>query len=84
MIALDPTGFVSGFGGVPEISTSEQTVVHMSDDPADIGTAGAPPVVAAPTRSMFQTRCIATRIIADVAFTMRGDGLVQVVEDVTW
>ena len=85
VIALDPTAFVAGFGAVPEITTSEQATVHMDDaTPLHIGTAGAPTVVAAPTRSLWQTRSIAIRLIADVAFTMRGDGLVQVVEDVSW
>ena len=84
VIAVDPTGFVSGFGAVPEISTSEQATVHMEDtSPAAYRHRGSAAVVAAPTRSLFQTRSIAIRLIADVAFTMRGDGLVQVVEDVT-
>ena len=85
VIALDPTGFVSGFGAVPEISTSEQAVVHMSDTTRRTS---APRVrrLSLPRRPGRCSRraAIAIRIIADVAFTMRGDGLVQVVEDVSW
>ena len=85
VIALDPTAFVSGFGGVPEISTSEQAIVHMDDRPGGHR-----------HRGCAACRCRAdqvdvpdalrspSRLIADVAFTMRGDGLVAVVEDVSW
>jgi hypothetical protein len=55
-----------------QIESSRETALVMQDTtPAQIGTAGTPNVVAAPTRSLWQSDCIATRCKLRVAYAMR-------------
>jgi hypothetical protein len=85
VIALDPAAFASAFGPEPEISSSTETLVHLEDTtPAQIGTAGSPNVVAAPTRSLFQTDAIAVRLILRCAWTWRVPGAVAWISGTTW
>jgi hypothetical protein len=85
VIALDPAAFASAFGPDPEISSSTETLVHLEDTtPAQIGTAGSPNVVAAPTRSLFQTDAIAVRLILRCAWTWRVPGAVSWIQNATW
>jgi hypothetical protein len=85
IIALDPAAFASAFGPEPEISSSTETLVHLEDTtPAQIGTAGSPNVVAAPTRSLFQTDAIAVRLILRCAWTWRVPGAVAWISSATW
>ena len=59
--------------GTPEIDVSKQAVLHFSDTPAQISTAGTPPTIAAPTQSTFQTDTIALRCISRITwFAMPG------------
>lgn len=84
VVALDPAAFVSGFDPLPVIDSSADTVVHMEDDtPAQIGSAGDPPVAAAPARSMFQTDTVAVRLIFEMAFAL-GAPTIASVERVRW
>lgn len=85
LIALDTGSFIAAFGPVPEITASVETTVHFEDTaPLQIGTAGAPPTVAAPTRSAFQTASIVVRVVLDCAWMMRESSRVAVVNAVTW
>jgi hypothetical protein len=52
--------------------------------PLAIGTAGSLNVVAAPTRSLWQTDTIALRMILRASWVMRASGHVQVINDVVW
>ena len=84
VVALDPAAFVSGFDPLPVIDSSADTVVHMEDDtPAQIGSAGDPPVAAAPARSMFQTDTVAVRLIFEMAFALAAPTIASV-ERVKW
>ena len=71
VIAVATNAFVSGFGSEPEFSVSDQATVHMDDSPAAIGTAGAPAVVAAPSRSLWQQGLIGIRMILPAAWGIR-------------
>jgi HK97 family phage major capsid protein/HK97 family phage prohead protease len=85
VILLDAADFVSLTGDDPRFELSDQATLHMEDTtPLQIGTAGAPPTVAAPTRSMFQTDSIALRMIMPMNWAMRRTGLVAWVTGVTW
>ena len=85
IIAVAPAAFVSGFGPVPKITISQNAVVHLEDtSPAQIGTTGSPNVVAAPTRSAFQTDSIVVRAILDAAWTLRASGAVAWISGATW
>jgi HK97 family phage prohead protease/HK97 family phage major capsid protein len=74
---IDTVDFVS-VADAPEFIVSEEATLHMEDTtPLNIGTAGTPPVVAAPVQSMFQTAQIAIRMTANVSWAMRRSGMVQ-------
>ena len=74
---IDAADFVS-VSGAPEFEVSETATLHMEDTtPLNIGTAGAPATVAAPTQSMFQTAQIAVRMVANVNWAMVRSGMVQ-------
>jgi HK97 family phage major capsid protein len=74
---VDAVDFVS-VADAPEFVVSEEATLHMEDTtPLNIGTAGTPPVVAAPVQSMFQTNQIAIRMTANISWAMRRAGMVQ-------
>jgi hypothetical protein len=57
IIGLDPAALVSAYGPEPEFQSSKETVIHYEDTtPLDIGTAGTPATVAAPSQSLFLRR----------------------------
>jgi hypothetical protein len=83
--AIELGGFASGLGDAPRIESSVEVALHYEDTaPTAIGTAGAPATVAAPVRSAFQSDLLVLRLILPVAWGQRSDGLVQVINDVTW
>lgn len=85
VILVDAADFFSATGDVPRFDVSDQATLHMEDTaPLAIGTAGTPPVVAAPTRSLWQTDTIGIRMILDVNWAMRRAGTVAWVDGVTW
>jgi hypothetical protein len=84
VIAIEPRAFASGFSDVPRVEFGREAMIHMDDAPAQISTAGSPNVVAAPTRSMYQTDAVAIRLVLRVAYGMRAPGLVQFITSATW
>jgi hypothetical protein len=62
--ALDPA---------PRISASIETVLVTDDTavPAQVGTAGAPPVVGAPARSLYQADLVALKLVLECSWGMR-------------
>lgn len=80
VLAIDVSDFASSVSDI-EIFASEESVIHMSDTPLPI-VSGAP-VTADPARSMFQTNCIALRMILEMSFVARA-GRVAVMEGVSW
>jgi hypothetical protein len=56
---------------VPALSASKETLLHMSDSPANIGVAGSPNVVAAPSQSMFQSDLMALKIRLAASWALR-------------
>ncbi len=82
LIAIDPRSLVHGFGPDAQIDSSAETLLHMSDAPLEI--VADDTTVADPTRSMWQTNGIATRIILDIAFAARRTGAVQYADSVQW
>jgi hypothetical protein len=65
--------------------SSTETVIHMEDtSPLAIGTAGAPATVAAPAKSMWQTDCVAFRLILETSWGVRSSGAVAWTSAVTW
>jgi hypothetical protein len=69
----------------PRFEVSDSTAVHMEDtSPAQLGVVGTPNVIAAPTRSLFQTDTRSIRVIMDLNFVLRTSGAVAWTENVTW
>lgn len=83
VVAVDPGGLVHGHSGIPEISFGENAVLHMDDNPTQIGTPGSPATVAAPTISAFQTATTALRMILSIAFGAR-PGAVAYADGCDW
>jgi hypothetical protein len=82
--AFAPTAVASGYQDAPTIETAKESVIHFEDtNPADIGTPGSPAVVAAPSKSAFQTDIIAVRVRANCAWAVASGGA-HVVANVNW
>jgi len=84
LIMLDAASFGSGEGDQPDISTTNEAMLHEETAPTALSAVGSPNTVAAPTRSMFQTQCIALRLIQDATWAMTRTGRVAYVDTVTW
>lgn len=85
VILIDAADFFSATGDEPRFDISDQTVLHMEDTtPLAIGTAGTPAVVAAPVQSMFQTDCMALRMILPMNWALRRSGILVERTAVTW
>lgn len=84
VIALDPAAFVSGFDAKPEIIVSNAGTVHMEGaTPAEI-VSGTGPTTANPVRELWQTDCLAARIILDASWAMRATGSVAYLTGADW
>jgi hypothetical protein len=82
VVAVESSSFVSGFDGIPEISTSKAALVHMEDTtPQDIVSGG---VAASPEKSYFQTDLVDLRVILRAAWGMRNQKHVAIVQGVSW
>jgi hypothetical protein len=85
IVCVDAGDFVSAEGDSPRYDTSDGGVLAEDDSsPQPISTPGSPNVVAAPTRSLWQTDCVAIRLIQFVAWAMRRAGRVSTTAAVTW
>lgn len=85
LICLDAAAFASGFGATPQIAAATEATVHFEDTtPAQIGTAGSPNVVAAPTRSAFQLELVVLRCILSASFCMRLPAIAHIDTGMTW
>jgi len=73
-------GVASGYQDAPSIESSKEAAVHFDTAPTDISNGG---VIAAPTKSMFQTDLIAVRVRANCAWAV-ASGAAQVVTGVNW
>jgi hypothetical protein len=78
VVAIDPLGCVFGAGDTVDLESAVAALLHMSDVPSPIVDTAA----ADPTRSLWQTDGIATRLIVDLAFAAR-PGAVALVEGVS-
>jgi hypothetical protein len=86
VIMVDAAHFASGEGDTPLIDASKEVTLHEEDTaPLALasGATGAA-VVAAPQRSMFQTGCIAIRLLQDVTWCMTRPGRVSFINSVSW
>jgi hypothetical protein len=84
IIAIAINALVSIFG-VPSFEVSSQATLHLEGaTPAQIGTPGTPPVVAAPAQSLFQAANIAIKEILPVTWALRSPTAVAVISGTKW
>jgi hypothetical protein len=69
LIAIAPRAIASASDSVPVTEVSFEALLHLDTDPQNIGTPGTPPVVAAPSQTIYQGENIAlkTRMMASWA-----------------
>ena len=84
VICIATNALVSAFGTVPTIEASKEAVVHMDTAAGAVSTAGAPNVVAAPVRSLFQTDCISLKLRLPCAWTLRTASGLAWTQSVNW
>lgn len=84
IVALDPRAVAFAFGTEPRFDASQETVIHSSDTPAQISTAGAPNSVSAPSLSMFQSDCTALKVLLPVTWALRSPGAAAWIAGATW
>lgn len=71
--------------GAIRFSSTSETTLHFEDTtPLAIGTAGTPATVAAPARSLWQTDCVAIRLVTNLNWDLRASGAVAWVQSITW
>jgi hypothetical protein len=71
VIAVAAGGLVTGYDGSVKIEITDQPAIYAEDTtPTDISTAGSPPVVAFPTKSLWQADMLALKIRAEVAWVV--------------
>jgi hypothetical protein len=84
IIALEPSGLATGYSGAVQIEVSEAAVIHEEDtNPQNIGIVGTPNIVSAPSRSVFQTACLAIRLRGRCAWTVQSNA-VSYIAAATW
>jgi hypothetical protein len=84
IIAIEAGSFVSAFDPVPNFNVATGPIIHMDTTPLAIGTAGSPPTVAAPSRSLWQTDCTGLRMILRCSWGLRATGQVAWISATTW
>ncbi|MBR1190076.1 phage major capsid protein [Bradyrhizobium sp. AUGA SZCCT0160] len=85
VIALDPQALAVGFGTEPKFESSIEAVIHQEDtSPVALGTVGSPNVVAAPSRSLFQTDCTSLRMLLPAAWAIRAPNSIAWVSAANW
>jgi Phage capsid family len=70
VICIAPNALVSGNGPV-RIEASRDALVHYFDPASAIGTAGTPPVVAAPIASAWQADSVSLRLLMSTTWALR-------------
>jgi hypothetical protein len=86
MILMDCADFATVTEAAPRFDVSDQAVLHMEDTTPAAITSGtsASPVVAVPTRSLWQTDTLGVRMIYPMNWLMRRTGMVQWMTAMTW
>jgi hypothetical protein len=85
VVAVALNALVVATDPVPRFSMTKQAAYHAEDTiPLPISTPGAPATVAAPARSLYQTDCVALRMIIEISWALRAPGSLAWIENVSW
>jgi hypothetical protein len=74
----------SAISPAPNFSASIESLLHMDTAAQPIGAVGSPNVISAPTRSLWQTDCVALRLTFDLAWTLRNSAGLAWTSAITW
>jgi hypothetical protein len=80
VVCLQPNAFVASFAR-PRVTAAIEAVLHMASPASEV--VADDTTVAKPVRSVFQSDCIAIRILLPVAFVMRAP-LIAMMNSCTW
>ena len=69
---------------VPTVDASQQAVYHEESVPLALSTPGTPMVVAAPTRSVFQTDTVSLRLRQMISWAVRDSDGIAFMTGVSW
>jgi hypothetical protein len=83
LIAVATDGLASSLGTI-EFDSKRSALIHEDTVPSAISTPGSPPVVAAPTRSVYQTDSVATKVRMTATWAVRDSRAVAWMTGVTW
>ncbi len=85
IIAVAVNAVVSSIAGAPQIvDVSDQALLHEDDAPSDISTTGSPSVIAAPTRSLWQSDSVAIRLRWPISWGLRSSSGLAWMTGTTW
>jgi hypothetical protein len=85
VIAVIPEAIASAYSGQLEIDVVKEPAIHFEDTtPAQIGVAGTPNVVAAPTRSLWQQELIGVKLRMRCAWASLQPGAVAYMTGTKW
>lgn len=84
VIAVDLDSLLAASWGPPGFEVSNSATIHEDDVPAAIGVVGSPNVIAAPTRSLFQSDAGAVRMIWRLCWATTRSNAVAVADPVVW
>ena len=84
LIAVATNAIASSVDEVPKFETSREATLQMNTTPTAIGTAGTPNVVAAPSRSLFQTDSVGCKITLGASWLLRSSSGVAHVTGGIW
>ena len=85
VLAIASNALVSAADPVPRIEVSDKATLHLEDTtPLQVGVAGSPATVAAPTKSLWQSDLLGIRLILEVSWALRTSAGLAWTESVTW
>jgi Phage capsid family len=85
VIAVASNALVSATAPVPRFEVSDKATIHLEDTtPLQVGVAGSPNTVAAPTKSLWQSDLLSIRLVMEVSWALRTSAGLAWTESVTW
>jgi Phage capsid family len=85
VMAVALPALASAIDPAVRFDVAREAAAHMEDtSPLQLGTSGSPNVVAAPTRSLWQSDCIGMRLRLEASWGLRASGSVSWLQSATW
>jgi hypothetical protein len=84
VIAVEPSAFVSYVSPEPDIDVAIDAALTFEDTSPQPIAQGTGPTVATPVYSIYQQDLVAIRVLLEVSYTMRANGMVSYLTGATW